>query len=473
VNLNAALLLVARVVSALTTLALLVFLARARGGEELGLVSVGLAIGGWLAAVADAGTGSLLVRDAARDPSRTGALLGGFTVWRLVSLPLAVAVLWLVLLAVYPDRPFAILLPAAGLVVQQFAELTRAVFVARQQMLVSSLHSIVENVAWVTVLVASLAAGASLEVAFTVALAVFALSVVAGFALVAVVGRIRPSLPSMPERRDVVRRVAPFAAFGILGIAYTRIDTVLVAAFVPREGLVAAGADVAATRLVAAFEYLPETLSRSIYPELSRTFVSEPGRVAALLRPAARFLLGVGVPIPFALLVAGDDAMALLLGNEYATYGWLLVALAIVVPVRYLGYLFGMTLTGTDAQGKRVLAVSLALLLTVTLNAALLPRIGIVAAVIVTVLSAVLISAIYLRDVVGRFGNPQLGRPLGLTVGAASVAALVALAARPAAGDLGAVAVFLVAYAVLYGLTGGFPVAPRLERTGLHRQPPA
>ena len=471
-NLNAALLLVARVVSALTTLVLLVFLARARGGEELGLVSVGLAIGGWLAAVADAGTGSFLVRDAARDPARAAPLLGAFAAWRLVSLPLAVAALWLVLVVADPARPLAILLPAAGLAMQQFAELTRAVFVARQQMLVSSLHSIVENLAWVAALVGSLTYGASLEVAFTVALAVFALSVVAGFALIAVVAHVRPTLPSPGEGRELVRSVAPFAAFGVLGIGYTRIDTVLVAAFVPLQGLVAAGAYFAATRLIAAFEYLPETLSRSIYPELSRTFVTEPGRVAALLRPAARFLLAVGVPVPFALLVAGQGPMTLLLGNEYTAYGWLLVALAAVVPVRYLGYLFGMTLTGTDAQGKRVLAVSLALLLTVTLNAALLPWIGIVGAVIVTVLSAVLITSIYLREVLARFGSPDLRRPVAVTLAAAVIAALVGLALRPVAGEVGAVILFLVAYTLLCGLGGGFTVAPALQRARLHRQPP-
>ena len=59
---NAALLLAARITSALTTLAVLSFVARLRGPEELGLVAVGLAGGAILATSSDVGLGPLLVR---------------------------------------------------------------------------------------------------------------------------------------------------------------------------------------------------------------------------------------------------------------------------------------------------------------------------------------------------------------------------------------------------------------------------
>ena len=55
---------------------------------------------------------------------------------------------------------------------------------------------------------------------------------------------------------------------------------------------------------------------------------------------------------------------------------------------------------------------------------------------------------------------------------AAVIAALVALAIAPVAGEVGAVILFLVAYALLCGLGGGFTLAPALQRSRLHRQPP-
>ena len=470
---NAALLLAARVVSALTTLAVLAFVARDRGGEELGLVSVGLAIGGWLAAAADAGTGSLYVREAAREPGRAGRLLGAFTLWRLASLPVAICGLALLLLVAYPEGALAILLPAAGLAIQQFAELTRAVFIARQQMVFSSVHSIVENVAWMATVIGALMVGLSLETAFGLGVAALAASVLAGRGLDAVAARVHLAVPSRAEARELFRAVVPFAAFGILGVGYTRIDTVLVAALLPREGLVAAGAYFATARVLAALEYLPEAVSRSLYPELSRTFVTKPAEIRALLQPAARFLLVVGVPIPLATLVAGGTPITLLLGTDYSPYAWLLVALAAVVPIRYLGYLFGVTLTSTDAQGRRVLAVSLALVLTVGLNALLVPRIGITGAVVTTFAAAVVVFAVYRHEVNRRFGSVELARPLVVTAASAVAAALIALVARPVLTEPGSLGVFLVAYVLALGATRSVPLLIPLRRPRLHGPPPA
>jgi O-antigen/teichoic acid export membrane protein len=453
VTANAALLLAARVVSALATLAVLVLVGRYRGAEALGLVGVGLAIGGIVGTLTDAGTSSLLVREASRDQALTGRLLVAFASWRLVVVPLALAGVWALLPLAYPGRPVAILLAAATLALQYFSELTRAPFLARQWMLPSSLHSIAENLGWLAVVTVSLAAGGPLEVALLAGVALVAAFIVAGLALDVVLLGVAPALPTIADVSRLARDAAPFAAFAVL-LAMTagRIDTVLVSSLVPASGLVAAGAYFTATRLVGAFEYLPEAVSRALYPALARAFISERTRIGELLRPAAAFLLFLGTPVPFAMFIAGALPITVLLGPSYAPYGWLIVGLAIVVPFRYLAYLFGVALTGSDAQGRRVLAVGAALAVTVLVDVALLPLIGVAGAIVGALTGSLVALAAYVRDIRQRFGAIGLFRPLAEALGCSIAATAGALGIRAVAGELAALAAFGAIYAVLVAM---------------------
>ena len=138
----------------------------------------------------------------------------------------------------------------------------------------------------------------------------------------------------------------------------------------------------------------------------------------------------------------------MLLGDAYAPYAWVLLGLAATVPFRYLGHVFGITLSGSDAQGRRALAALVALLSNIALGVLLLPRFGVVGAVVAAVTGAGIVCAIYYREVVARFGSVDLLRPRVVAVSAGSLAAVAALGVRSALPEAAAVAVFVGAYAV-------------------------
>jgi len=160
---NALLLLFARLVSAGTTLVMLALVARLRGGEALGAVGIGFAAGAIAAAISDLGLSSLLVREAARRPDAAARYLGAGLAVRLVSVPFLLAAIWVAGGAIAPGNGLVVVLAAAGLIGQQAAELTRAVFIAHQRMVIVSAHATFENVAWLAVIVAGLVGGATLE----------------------------------------------------------------------------------------------------------------------------------------------------------------------------------------------------------------------------------------------------------------------------------------------------------------------
>ena len=467
---NALLLLVARLVSAGTTLAMLALVARLRGGEALGAVGIGFAAGAIAAAISDLGISSLLVREAARRPEAAASYLGAGLVVRAVSVPVLLFVIWLVAGVIAPGNALVVVLAAAGLIGQQAADLTRAVFIARQRMHIASAHATIENLAWLGVIAAGLVGGATLEATLGMALLVWLASIVAGLVMGSLLADARPSLAARSNLRELAVQTGPFAAFSVVGIAYSRLDPLFIGLLATGPALVTAGAYFAAARLVAAFEYLPEAVSRAAFPELSRRAVAPGEEIGPVLRSAARVLLAVGLAVPVLVLPSSGLIMATVFGLEPDVAGWILAALACAVPLRYLGYLYGITLTSSDAQGRRVAAGASALLVVVAIDVVGIPRWGVAAPIAATLVAAVLILAVYAGSVVRRFGTAGLGpAEVGRPVFAAAVALLVGAVLG---GRIPPIAASLVAFGVYGALLAGERVVARLAplaRSGLAR----
>jgi O-antigen/teichoic acid export membrane protein len=443
---NAAFLLAARLISAGTTLALLSYVGHTQGGAALGVLGVGLAMGALLSAITDTGTASLLIREGAREPRDLGRLLVAMAIWRVVLLPIAAGALWFTIAATISTRPTAVFLVALGLAVQQFSELTRAVFVARQDMHVSSLHSAAENLCWLLVTVGLLAGGASLEMAFGAGVLVFVASTAVGISLIVIYHVPDLEIPALADLRRLFRELAPFAAFMVVGVAYSGIDTLLVGALVPVGALPVAGAYASAARLLAGLEYIPEAVSRASYPRLATAFIAGHGQLLAELRPSISFLIVVGLPLPFAMLVAGPWLMVALFGRDVAQFAWIVIPLSAVLPLRFLAYLFGMTLTSSNAQERRVAAVLVALGLVLVLDLLLIPRIGVAGAVVGSVAASIAVFAVYATQVTHHAAGIDVGPLVARCFAVVVVATLLGLALRAIVGPPLAALLMMAAY---------------------------
>jgi O-antigen/teichoic acid export membrane protein len=466
---NTGLLLAARVASAVTTLIVLSLISRVLGADALGVVGIGLAAGSIGAAFADAGMSSLTIREVARQPEDAGAFLGAGLMVRFVTVPIVLALTFAAALLITPGSAVVVTLVAAGAIAQLTAELTRAVFIARQRMAISSLHAIAENAVWLLVIATALLSGAPLEAIFAAALAVWIASVLAGLLLLRVLASVRPRRPPRHHLRQIVMAARPFTGFAVVGIAYSRIDPLLIGLLASGAALTDAGAYFAASRLLAAFEFLPDALSRAVYPELSRR-VRYGGDVAQILRSSAGALLLVGLAVPTLLIPAGAWLMGALFGPETSSAAWILGALSLAVPVRFLGYLYGVTLTSSDAQGRRLAAASSALVLVVIVDVVGIPIVGLVAPVLSAVGAATIVFAIYARFVRDRFGTTGLNLRLALAlVAAAACSVVLGLLVRALAGDVVGALVAALAYLALAALS---PARPMLRHMVQRRAVP-
>jgi O-antigen/teichoic acid export membrane protein len=459
---NAAFLLAGRLASAMTTVLVLAVVSRTRGPAALGEVGLGLAMGTIAATISDLGTASLLVREAARDRRMARSMIVAGLVARIVVGPFLLAAAWAVGVLSGAEAPLVVLLVAAGLVAQQTAELTRSVFNAQQRMAISGSHAVVENLAWAAVVCGALLLGVDLTTTFLLGLAVWLASVAAGFLLI----RAFALLPADGDRvrtvSEIVQLALPFGAFSLIGVLYNRIDTVLLGLLLPTGGLVAAGAYYAAARLISAFEYLPDALSRAAFPEISRLAVQEPDRVRVVVGATATSLLALACLGPVVFVTGADTLMGLLLGGSVAQSSLILAVLSLVLPFRFLAYLFGMTLTSSDAQGRRVLAASLALVAVLGIDLVGIPIFGVGAAVAGSLAAAAILFSTYAVSVARRFGSIGL-RPATTAgiIGSMVVAIALGLGLGTVVPQALAAATAIVVYVM--AIAGG-PLRPMVRR---------
>lgn len=463
-------LLAARLVSAVSTLVVLVVLARTRGIDALGIGSLGVVTGTILAALAESGTNSLAIREVARAQGGSSGFLGSIIVYRAAMLPIVILVSVPLFSMAFGSVGLLVLLFALSFMIQQVAEFARSVLLAVGRPYVVAAHVIVENVAWGAAIIGALAAGADLYAAAALGLTAMVLSTLTGACLVLRCG-VRPSRPTLVDFRLSARLALPFAACSLVTMAALRLDTVLVSLLVP-SGITVAGAYFAATRLIASAEYIPEAMGRAVYPELARRAVQSPGQVADVMRPAIRDLLSLSIPIPVALVIGGSAVLPIVFGSELAGYAWILTVLGFGVPARFAVVLFGLWLSSADAQGRRAAITAVALVVGQGLDLLLLPLVGVQAAVLASIVTTLLLLIPYVREIRGRFGVPVKMADVIAPLACACLAAIPAVGCRVLLGGGDAtlvIASMLSVYCLAYvgamlGLARARNAMPRREK---------
>jgi O-antigen/teichoic acid export membrane protein len=447
---------VGRLFSSGSTVLLLAAVGRRLGADALGVVGIGMAAGILLSAVTDGAANLLVVRTLARS-SNAAQIVGAVTLFRLVSVPIGLACALVVLTLWLPSYAVAIWLACGWVTIQQFTEVSRSVLVWADRVGWAALHTSVENLIWVGVMLALLLAGCPIEVVFAGGLAVIVLSSAVGFVLLRLLLGWFPARPSMAAAREVLSDFPPFVAYSILGGLYARVDTILIGALLP-GGVAVAGAYFAAMRLVAGLEYLPDAVSRALYPDVARAYVVNPRSPGLMMARPIELLLWISVPVPLVAFFAADWGFPIIFGPEVVGYGWILVVVSFFVPIRFIGSLLGVVLTSGGAQAKRAAAVALAAVLVVSLDIILLPRIGLVAAVIAMASAWLSTFVIYLVQTSRGFGLPPLLGPAARSIACAAAAFAAGLAARlimpESIAAPGAAALFGTAYAMLWAFVG-------------------
>lgn len=195
--------------------------------------------------------------------------------------------------------------------------------------------------------------------------------------------------------RAAFRPLVPFAAAGFLGVLFFRVDAVMVEGFL---GVAEAGRYGLAFRIVEALNMVFLAVNTALYPRLSQLSAGGSDReiwrvVAATTGAMALACAGIAGAVALGARPAIAWAIA---DPELLAAADVLVVLCWSLPLTAVRTLLNTTLVARGDQRFVALALAGGVALNVAANAALIPRLGTLGAVVTTIGSETVLLAVYL-----------------------------------------------------------------------------
>ncbi len=191
--------------------------------------------------------------------------------------------------------------------------------------------------------------------------------------------------------RSLLSRAWPFAFFMIFSVIYFQISTVMLSVMV---GDIATGLYSVAFNSVAVFLLLAEIVANSILPALSKSFGKD-GVFKRLLKKLFWALLDIGLFLAVILFFTAPFFIKLIYGGQFAGAIAAFQVMVWILPIRFMNYLFGVSLIAANLQKKRLNAVIVCALFNVLANLILIPIFSFMGAAVATLATEAVLFSLY------------------------------------------------------------------------------
>jgi O-antigen/teichoic acid export membrane protein len=358
-----------------------------------GELSLALSYAVVMGVVVDFGLSTKVARDVAQRPSAAGQALAASLVVRTVLWCLAMPVVWLgtVVFGYNAELQATILILGVSLLFAGFAASLSAYFQGREEFVFRSLGSIVQRGSAAALGVALLASGRGIVVMAIVYVVSQVLQV-----LVMVPGMRRYPVTSMVLERAtsvaMFRGAGTLAAFWILCAIYGNVGIVILERLAPPENVAWYAA---AYRLFnAAVMVMGLVVGTVLYPVLSRLAVDSREVLRRAMERWFAFLVASGVFMALALVMAADQAIALLYPkHEYGEAATTLRLLAPALAAMYANGVFFLALLAMGLERRLLMMAGALVVLTPLANLLVIPVLQQNGAALITSASEVFILA--------------------------------------------------------------------------------
>jgi O-antigen/teichoic acid export membrane protein len=372
--------------------------ARLLGAGGYGVLNTALSLGSLTFALASFGLKQYTVREVAADRTRASSFLSNFLLLRMALVVVAAVAALGTALALDYDMP---LLAAVGItcLYQGCLSLTdyaRSFFQAFEVLKYQAISVVAEKV--LVVAGGTLFLYATLQPMWTLAGMAAGMALTAVGTLLFVLRRFAPFRTTLVQPafwRESFQTLWPFGVASLLGMAFFRIDTVMVEAM---GGVVMAGQYGLPFRLVEALNMLPAILvSAATYPRLA-SLLGSGDRAAArrLVRVVAGVLAAVSLPVALGVALLASPLIEWIAADPALHAGApALQVLCWAFPLSSLRSLLYFTLSAADQQRFLVGVLTVGVAMNVGLNLYLIPTLGIVGAATATIASEIFLLCIY------------------------------------------------------------------------------
>ena len=370
-----------------------VYVVRRLGDAHFGRYSAALAYVAIFAMFTDLGTSEFSVREMARKEEQIAWMVPDIMALRAVLSLLAMTGITLSarLMGKTPDMVLGIFIASCGLLLYAFQGPLESLMIAEERLDFPSVLKLLNQAIFVILGTMLLLVGAGY---IGLLLASLAGVLAMGLASVYVVRRVlrlhfeRPNPLHWPP---LLRASFPFGIIGAMGTFASRFDTVFMS-FVLTDAAV--GWYNVPYNLIMMMLLLGQSLAISIYPTLVKEYDSGRGSIQDTVQRALRYLLLLSLPIAVGGMLLAERITILLYGQEFAASVPVMKILVWVLPSMFMQELLGRTGYTMHLERKLARMVILIALISVTLNVALIPRLGVVGAAIVMVVTRLIAVAL-------------------------------------------------------------------------------
>ncbi len=191
------------------------------------------------------------------------------------------------------------------------------------------------------------------------------------FAFTAVV-ILKPGLGdhSLSNIKQILSQTRSFAISDLLATVYMQADVVILSNI---KGKVATGVYSPALSLINALFVIPNAVYTYFIPSLSRWFKNNTDKFVDLAKKAILLLSAIGIIMSLSIALLGKPATALLLGEDYAVSGDLMVRLSPILLLKCLEFGFAAIIVAANKQKSRLIPQAMAAIVNVGLNLVLIP----------------------------------------------------------------------------------------------------
>jgi O-antigen/teichoic acid export membrane protein len=358
------------------TLTLTIFLPRYLGASGMGQLQFASAIWALMAVFMAFGTDTLLIKEIARRPEQTAALIGQSMALRMlifvVSCGLVGIYLWLSRASAEVTTLVFILGIAA--IVSQLTNVTDAALRGLELMQFTSLSGIAGKAIYTGLSIALLLLGYGI---YAIAAVNIASNLVALTIQMVVLRRHlglsiarRGGAGAARAMRTIMRAGLPYLLIGLMTSVYGQIDTFVIHGLVTPAVL---GWYSIAVQLYGTMLFIPVILTTAVFPAMTRSYAQNSPEMSRLVSKSFDMMLLVAVPMGLGLMVVSDSLIALIYGPEFAQVGPVLGLMGIVLILMFQNIVLGQSMVSADRQNIWTVMTLVAIICTVLLDLLLVP----------------------------------------------------------------------------------------------------
>jgi O-antigen/teichoic acid export membrane protein len=390
---NTMVLLIAQIISTGMGFFYLAVIARYLGDTGFGTISFALALIGILMFFTDWGLTSLITRDVARTPQIANKFLGTAIA---LKLPVAaITALFICLAAVLmdypPDTRMVLYIMALSMTFSSFVSLLNALFQGFGKMQYQALGQLLNGAIMLAGALAIKQMGLGL-VGFAWVYCIASGAVLLFNIIVCLARFARPSLEiDMAFIRATLKESLPFGLSGLFMSIFYYISSVILFNV---SGSDSAGWYNGAYRLIVFVLFIPSVVNVSIFPVMSRLFVTSRDMLRFATEKYFKYMAMLGIPMGIGTLLLAGRIIGLILGPGFENSAIALQILIWSAVFLFMGSPFTRLLETSNNQIAVTKITLLCMATNVVLNIMLIPYFGYIGAAVTTVFTELISMAL-------------------------------------------------------------------------------